>query len=206
MSFSAPKTQPNGSQSAVHKIARIEIVAGIPTATVNSYATAAQLDATQPMLNWQDTYSIPLGHIAAPETWLISPEGPFAGGALIVPAEPLETAKARKWTALKQRRDELETAGFPYLGKTFDSDSRSVQRITTTVLAAQAVTASGEPFSIDWTTADNSIITLDGPQMLGVPVALAVYGGGLHATATELRLAIEAATTEAEVSAVIWPI
>ena len=56
----------------------------------------------------------------------------------------------------------LEVAGFSYLGEAFDSDQRSVQRISVASLAAQVVIEARQPFSIDWTTQDNSVVTLDG--------------------------------------------
>lgn len=128
-------------------------------------------------------------------------------GGQLVDAKPptLDVLKAAQWTALKRHRDLLEASGFPYLGKTVDSDSRSVQRINTAVQAAQAAMGAGVPFSIVWTCADNSLLTLDGPGMLGMPVALATYADQLHQTCKTLRAQIEAATTPAAVQAVAWP-
>jgi hypothetical protein len=98
-----------------------------------------------------------------------------------------------------------ETQGFPYLGKVFDSDPRSVQRISVAVAAAQAALGAGAPFSIDWTCADNSTITMDGQQMAALPVAFAIWGDALHQQAKALRAQIEAATTVEDVQAVAWP-
>ena len=49
------------------------------------------------------------------------------------------------------------------MGKTFDSDERSVLRITQAALTAMAA---GPTFTIDWTAADNSIVTLDQAAMI----------------------------------------
>jgi hypothetical protein len=68
----------------------------------------------------------------------------------------LDEIKAARWGELKRHRNLLEASGFPYRGKTLDSDSRSVQRINTAVQAAQAALAVGEPFAITWTCADNT--------------------------------------------------
>lgn len=113
--------------------------------------------------------------------------------------------RADKWAEIKKVRDDLEQAGFPYLGKVLDSDPVSVQRITTAVQAAQAAEASGTPFEISWTCADNTPLALDGPGMLGVPAALAAYGNSLHQTGVALRQAIEAATTPEAIAAITWP-
>lgn len=117
----------------------------------------------------------------------------------------LALAKQQQWARIKTERDEREAAGFPYLGKVFDSDQRSHSRITTAAQAAQAALDAGQPFSIDWTTADNTVITLDAQQMLGVPVAFAQFGNALHQSARSLREQIDAATTVEQVQAIVWP-
>lgn len=117
----------------------------------------------------------------------------------------LDGLKAGKWEQIKAVRDRLEAEGFPYLGRTFDSDPVSVQRITTVVLAAQAAVAGGQPFSIDWTCADNSVLTMTAQQVLGLPVALATYGNTLHETARALRELIASASTAEAVAAIDWP-
>lgn len=120
--------------------------------------------------------------------------------------KPLETLRAQRWSDIKLQRDLLEASGFPYLGKSLDSDSRSVQRINTAVQAAQAALAVGQPFAIVWTCADNTLLELDGAQMLGAPVALALYADHLHQTAKALHAQIDAATTAEAIAAVAWPV
>lgn len=118
----------------------------------------------------------------------------------------LQVAQAAKWEEIKAERDQLETAGFPYLGKWIDSDARSVQRITGAVQAAQAALAAGTPFEIGWTSADNSVLQLDAEQMMGMTVALAAHANDLHVIARGLRALIYAEdATEASVAAVAWP-
>jgi hypothetical protein len=113
--------------------------------------------------------------------------------------------KEIQWDLIKNKRDDLESTGFPYLGKSIDSDSLSVQRITTAVQAAQAAMAIGMPFSLSWTCQDDSLLVLDGPGMLGMAVALAEYANELHETARSLRSQIDAATTVQAVKAIVWP-
>jgi hypothetical protein len=88
--------------------------------------------------------------------------------------------------------------------KPFDSDARSVQRISVACLAAQAAIAASEPFSIDWTAQDNSVVTLDGEAMIAMPAALASYALELHNHAKDLKAEIDAATTIAAVDAIVW--
>lgn len=117
----------------------------------------------------------------------------------------LADMKAQRWAEMKRHRNLLEASGFPYLGKRLDSDARSVARINTAVQAAQAALATGEPFAIVWTCADNTTLALDSAGMLGVPVALALYADQLHQTCKTLRAQINAAATPAEVQSVAWP-
>lgn len=118
----------------------------------------------------------------------------------------LEDCKTNQWRLVKRERDTRETAGFPYAGKMIDSDPRSVQRINTAVQAAQAAAAAGAPFTLYWTTQDNTTLWLDVAGMMGMPVALAQYANSLHETARTLRAQIDAATTPEAVEAITWPV
>lgn len=110
---------------------------------------------------------------------------------------------------INEKRDEIERSGFPYLGKIFDSNPLSVQRITTVVQTAQIAYASNTPFEINWTTADNSTILLTIQDILGLPVALALYANSLHLHAADLKnQVINAATDQARGEILIydgWP-
>ena len=121
------------------------------------------------------------------------------------PAPTMPELQALRRAEVKRLRDKKETEGFSYLGKVFDSDERSVQRITSAALTAQVV---GAGFSIDWTAADNSVVTLNQAAMLGMPAALAARAGALHGYAKALKQQIENAVyAELEVMDVSqgWP-
>lgn len=78
------------------------------------------------------------------------------------------------------------------MGKTLDSDSTSVQRISIAVQAAQgALAASVEGFTMDWTMQDNTIIAMTAEQVIGMSAALAAYSNALHERARVLRDQIE---------------
>lgn len=208
MAFLLEKTNPNFSVSRVHGVLRLETQNGHFVAVVNSYATPEAFDAN--MLNWQDSYQLPLQAdptvAANPQAYLISPEGPFAGATLLEEATPLERQQSIKWAEIKGERDRRETGGFSYLGKVIDSDSRSVQRIALAVQSAQAAIAGGVAFAISWTCADDSVLELDAQQMLGMTVALADHANALHVVARGLREVIYAEdATAASVAAVAWP-
>lgn len=112
--------------------------------------------------------------------------------------------KLTKWTEIRTYRNWLETQGFPYLNRRFDSDPRSVQRINTAVQAAQAALSAGQPFQIEWTAQDNTAVALDAVAMVGMPAALAMYANSLHEHAKGLRAMIENAATVEEVTAIDW--
>uniref|UniRef100_UPI000A946295 DUF4376 domain-containing protein n=1 Tax=Gulbenkiania mobilis TaxID=397457 RepID=UPI000A946295 len=65
------------------------------------------------------------------------------------------------------------------------------------------------PFSLEWTCADNSTLTLDAAGVIGMPVALAQHAAALHAHARTLKAAAEAAVDQADLAAVDihagWP-
>lgn len=113
--------------------------------------------------------------------------------------------RANKWAQIKAERDRLEQSGVPYLGKILDSDTVSVQRIAIAVQAAQAAIAAGQPFTLEWTTQDNTPLTMNAGQVVGMSVALAMYSDSLHQAARALREQIEAAETVEELEVISWP-
>lgn len=81
-----------------------------------------------------------------------------------IPAGALETAKAAQWEIVKAARDAVIYGGFTYNGGTYDSDQISQSRIQGAVQLAAIATQSNQPFSLVWTLADNSTVTLDAPE------------------------------------------
>lgn len=116
----------------------------------------------------------------------------------LVPVDSLAVEQARLVSAINVERDRREESGFPYLGKWLDSDARSVQRIVVTAQAAQIAVAAGQEFSETWICADNTLLPLDGPGLVGMPVALASNAGAIHARASALKRQVldQSATVE----------
>ncbi|MDD3965339.1 MAG: DUF4376 domain-containing protein [Candidatus Moranbacteria bacterium] len=112
----------------------------------------------------------------------------------------LQDIKDAQWTLIKQARSNAEYAGFTWDGSTFDSDAISQNRITGAVALAQLSTG----FVVDWTLADNSTRTLNQIDMLHVGAALGEHVQTQFAKGQVLRAQIDAATTKAEVEAVVW--
>ncbi|MDR1701328.1 MAG: DUF4376 domain-containing protein [Sporomusaceae bacterium] len=121
------------------------------------------------------------------------------------PPPTLDELKAIKRPQINVIRDAKEQGGFLFNGKSYDSDSISVQRISIAAQNALAAKIVNTRFEIDWTLADNSSVTLDADGILGVSQALAVHAATVHSIAKTLKDAVDAATTVEEVDAVTWP-
>jgi hypothetical protein len=113
----------------------------------------------------------------------------------------LALAKYQANSRITFARNKAENAGFEAYGKVFDSDAKAVQRISVAVQAAQAV---GEPFSINWTCADNSVIALGYTEMMSLPAIMAQAADTLHIRARLLKTQIASATTVEEIDSVVW--
>lgn len=116
----------------------------------------------------------------------------------------LDDLKLSKIAQINAKRDSLETGGFEYLGKVFDSDSISVQRLTSASMTAQLALSQGQEFSIVWTCQDNSNVTLSAVEVVGTVPALAQHSAMLHVKASELKEQVKNATTKEEVEVIVW--
>lgn len=117
----------------------------------------------------------------------------------------LEQAKYLRWGRLVAIRDGLELKGFNYLGKTFDSDIRSILRLVGIIQAAMVAKMTGKDFSVDWITADNSIITMTCDEVLGLTDAMAENINAIHTQAQHLKAKLDATSSILEVNEIMWP-
>ena len=117
----------------------------------------------------------------------------------------LTEGRAQAWSRIKSARESVEFGPFVWGGQTFDGDSESQRRIQGAAQLATLAQATGQPFSIDWTLADNTQATLTAAEMIGVGVALGQHVNGAHGIARTLRTQIDAATTPEELEAIQWP-
>jgi hypothetical protein len=120
------------------------------------------------------------------------------------PPKSLEVVKEEKRTFLNACRDKDESSGFIFNGKIYDSTERSVLRITTAALSAQLAIATNQPFSLDWTTADNSTVTLSAQETASLPLYLALHGKALHEKCKTLKTQVEACNSVEEVESIVW--
>lgn len=118
-----------------------------------------------------------------------------------IPTPTLDELKSKKREEINQARDAAEQGGFEYMGKIFDSDPISCQRIS---MAAQAMALAPEGTTITWTCQDNTTIELNKTQLAGMVVALAEWSNTCHQKATTLKAQIDAAETAEELENITW--
>jgi hypothetical protein len=119
-----------------------------------------------------------------------------------IDSRELAQVKQDRWREIKTQREALITAGLSTPYGTFDADTASRSNITDAVLLVQTLEAMNEPSSINWTLADDTVITLTAPQMVEVGLLLGQRTQTVFTTARGRRAQIVAATTPAEVLAV----
>lgn len=112
--------------------------------------------------------------------------------------------KDQKWAEIKSARDTFEFGSFVHNGHEFDCNQISQQRIGQAAQGAMFAISVGAPFAQDWTLKDNSVVTFDAQQMIGVALAMGQHIGYAHTHSRQLRVAIEAATTVEDVEAINW--
>jgi len=115
----------------------------------------------------------------------------------------LQIAKDEKWKEIKWIRQRKENSSFTVNGLILSVD---LAHISGAVQLAIIAKTAMQPFSINWTLVDNSVVTLDADQMIAIGIACGTYISNIYDTARTLRISIDLATTNAEVDAITWPI
>lgn len=204
-----PITMPNGAETAIHRVSRIEASDPFLTATVTvlSYPTeAAYLAGANPI--WSTPLLMPVDpgvSIAGVESWLIASDSIFQGGSILPDASTsLDTAKMRKWAQIKQARAGAIDAPLATPYGVFDCVASVKTNITDAVLMMQTLAAMGQPITVDFTLFDNSVVTLTTTQMVTVGLLLGQKSQLAYNRARVLREQIDAATTLSELEAVSW--
>lgn len=117
----------------------------------------------------------------------------------------LADLQAAKWAEIKAARDAAERMPLVTPIGTFDADPKGRTNLTDTILLLQSLAAIGQPANIDFTLADNTVVTLSLAQMVQVGIALGLQVQGAYNTGRQLRGLIEAATTAQQLEAIVWP-
>ena len=112
--------------------------------------------------------------------------------------------KAAKWAEIKRHRDTAEFATFTYNGMEFDGDLDAQRRLTAYISISKSAIAAGQPFAAEFILANNQVVMLTAQNFLGIELAKVQAVAAAFAHATALREQIEAATTAAELDAMVW--
>lgn len=207
----AAAVTPNGAAVNVHRLQRVSLDAQRVLLTLNHY-----VDADQELPTWQDEYEMPLEQFqmgAYPDCvweWISAPSGLFPTGQIMDGASSLDDAKKAKLHQIASMRDGRIAGGYQFqpIG-TFDTDQRSTQNIMGGVQLALIAQTAGQPFSIAWRLADNTVATLDASAMIAVGAALAIYVSAVYQRSWELKELADTAATLEELEAIdfgSWPV
>lgn len=138
----------------------------------------------------------PLGSIAAQRpsegrAVIAIPEQVYEQGLSLDTA--LDDIRTALWAKTRAIRDRIVVNGASTPFGPIDSDIQSRTNIVGAVVSAQIFKASGDPFEMTWTMADNSTVDLDADDMIALGVAVASHVNTAHAHARTLRDTIGAA-------------
>jgi hypothetical protein len=123
------------------------------------------------------------------------------------PAIDLATAKAQQWAQMKVARRAALQAPLVTPYGTFDADPESRDNIVQTahLMQTEAQTLAPDQVpSVDFTLADNTAVNLTAGQMVDVALLLAAQIQQAYSRGRQVRAAIDAATTTAQVAAITW--
>ena len=116
----------------------------------------------------------------------------------------VEAAKQDKRAELNKMRDQKIAAGFLFMEKRFDSDAQSVQKINGAATMALIAKTENQPFSMNWTTKDNSEVSLNADQMIGLGVHCAAYIDRLHHQCVTIKEELMALSSLKEIAELVW--
>ena len=164
---------------------------------------APGFDPEAPTLENWTADRCPDGMYQARYTGTRSETGEWLEGEWLDDAAPdlLAQAKATARNRVNLWRDEQEQGGFYHDGHRWDSDELSRQRLMAVALAGI------EPPTGYWTSADNVDVPMTSGGMAALYQTMITIAGQIHDRQRQLKLAIDAATTVAEVEEIDigWP-
>lgn len=201
-------TADNGAPINYHRAFRadVDFDAGTVAIQMRSW-TSREVWLLGAPTTWMWTIAIPIAEVnfANIDASLLT-QPVFVGGTVIADGDAsLEAAKARRWAMIKHRRSvEIDKNMATPFGE-FQCKEEDRQNITNAVVLAQVLLGAGQPVAIDWTLADNTVVTMNATQLTGVGLLLGQKVQQAHAIARGLRAVIDAASTVEQVNAVVWP-
>ena len=112
-------------------------------------------------------------------------------GTWAMPETPLEQIKEECIVRLKQQRDALEVSPISYNGNAFDYDDKSRDRMR----IAREYLVLSKTESKQWTTADNTSVSMTVEDFNNITLLLAQRGGLLHYLYNQAKELVATVTT-----------
>lgn len=126
-------------------------------------------------------------------------------GLVVVPPKDkeytLNELKVLKIAEFKAKRDALEVEPIEYNGSIFDFDEKARDRINSAIIALDLM---GENATIEWTTADNTNVTVTANDLRTVIANVAIRSNELHVKYRNLKERIEKCNTKEELDSIKW--
>jgi len=116
----------------------------------------------------------------------------------------LTLEQAAAWEQVKAQRLARDKLPLSYLSASFDFESaEDREKIKWMIDAAKRATEKGLSFSVDWTMADNSVLTLTADQVLDIPLVVAARSDATHQKARAIKARIDAAGNPEAIDAIL---
>lgn len=119
------------------------------------------------------------------------------GTQLIAVIRPLDAAKTGKWNQAKNYRDNYASGGCATPSGLIDTDADSQNKLNGAVTAAMISKQASAPFSVDWTMADNSVVTMNADALIAAGMAVVTFLNACQGAGTAIRQSIDAAADQA---------
>ena len=116
----------------------------------------------------------------------------------------LEDLKHLKWLEIKEARNVAEFAAFSYKRMRFDNDPTSWRRLSDYISAAKSAISLGEPFSVEFTLANDKTVTLSSTDLVNIEFARIRTIIEVFSHARKLRKQIQEAKSKEELAEVFW--
>ena len=112
----------------------------------------------------------------------------------------LTGAKREAWIRVKLSREADECSTFTWDSNTFQCDEHSQRKLMLTMQRALIDSS----LSMAWTLADNTVKTFSSADYLNIGTAMSTHIDACHVKAKDLRIKINAATTQDELDAITY--
>lgn len=124
----------------------------------------------------------------------------FDGDAVVLDPQKM---KERAKQLVNEWRDTEKHKPITVNGVTFSADAESINNIDRALLGANVIEASGQTFSVEWSDAENNRVTLDKTALATLGLSLMSRTDQIYVQSRTKKEAIEAATTVAEIYAIL---